>query len=131
MLDYIRQSFLKDEGFSMIEAVVSAGLLALTVTVFAFCMGIIYGNPKIVFRGKAFRLAENEMKRTLVIDMPSDTIYKNGRLYVRRTCLSSPQLVKLKVDVFLLKDYNMTENKGLKSNEIEIVFLEAIKNNRE
>jgi hypothetical protein len=92
----------KEEGFSIIESLVGIIILGLIVIFFSLFFNKIFQTPKILLRGEAFYLANQEIENSLNMKSKSDTVYSNlnRNLQIRRMVRKEEKLYNIQVEVF-------------------------------
>lgn len=94
----------KDEnGFTLIETLVSLLILGILVTLTMIMLNKIYANPKILLGREALRLAEAELTYCVNNTSLNDTIYTNERqnLKVKRKITDEGKLAKVEIAVVM------------------------------
>ncbi len=92
----------KQDGYLIIEALVSLIILGFIVVFVSMFFNNIFQNPKILLRGQALTLANQEIERSINIKAQTDSIYKNqtGNLEVRRMIKRNDNLTNINVSIF-------------------------------
>jgi prepilin-type N-terminal cleavage/methylation domain-containing protein len=107
-----KNGFIKDEGFSLIEALVSIVILGLLSSIFFSFLSNTINKPVLTYRAEALVLAQNEIQRTIAARNLRDTSYCNmkGNMTIYKHVTENESLYKINVVVL----YN---------NKIELINL--------
>jgi len=91
----------QDDGFSIIEALVSIIILGIIITLGVILIKGIYSHPKALLRGEAFILASQEIDHSIKSKVQNDTSYTNsvGNLTINRQLIPQGDLNKISVTV--------------------------------
>ena len=95
---------LKEDGFSMIEALVGITILGILFTITIELFGVIYKKPEMLLEREALHLATQELNRSISGNILNDTTYTNrsGNLILKKTIseTESEDLKLIQVSVF-------------------------------
>ena len=105
----------EQSGFSLIETVVSIGLLGILVTLSVIAYTRFFDNPKILLRNEALYMANQEITNAVNKRRFTDTTYTNinGNLAVERNISDLQTYYKMEVAVIFVQ------------NKMELVKLSA------
>ncbi|MBI2417304.1 MAG: prepilin-type N-terminal cleavage/methylation domain-containing protein [Ignavibacteriales bacterium] len=89
------------DGYSLIESLVSIVLLGLIVVFSTMAVTGLFTRPKILLKGEACLMAEQEINYSLKYHVTTDTTYTNetGNLIVTRTTTPAGNLANIQVEV--------------------------------
>ncbi len=97
---------LKDEsGYTLIETLVSIGLLGILIVLSATAYTRFFDNPKILLRNEALYMANQEITNSINKKIFTDTTYanENQNLEVRRNVFDVQKLYRIEVAVVFVQ----------------------------
>lgn len=94
-------SIKKTDGFTLIETLTAITLLGIVSVLSVIIFTGIYSNPRLLLKGEAAMLAEQELHYSINNKVKSDTIYSSGLngLEIVRKVLIEENLYKITVSV--------------------------------
>lgn len=98
---------LKDEsGTTLIETLVSIGLLGVLIVLSVMVYKNFFSNPKMLLRNEALYLANQEISNSINMKFITDTVYsnENGNLTVERKIYDMETFNKIVVSVVFLQN---------------------------